>query len=316
MSQRLRRIIGIITLIRKQRYPSVNRLCDLFEIKKRTLHEDISFIKQELKFDLRYDRLRGGYFDANPAQELPQLDLSPEELFLLKLSCTLLTKTSNSTFELTLDSARQKLEDKQKNEDLLQYIFLRQTTTNKKFSQSLFHNLLEACKEHRLVTITYKTAAGIISKRQIEPRRIIVRNNNWYLVAYCLLRLEPRLFALHRIEEYKISNDKFAERIDFDVGIWLNKAFQIAHGDGTHQVKIKFDSSVAGYLKEKEWHPEQTYTELADGTCLLVLPAENLSEVKRWVLNYGSQAEVIEPELLRKMVGQEVQSMTKRYIMS
>lgn len=316
MSQRLRRIIGIITLIRKQRYPSVNRLCDQFEIKKRTLHEDISFIRQELKFDLRYDRLKGGYFDANPNQELPKLDLSPRELFFLKLSCSLLTKTSNFTFEHALDSAWQKVAERQEeNNDLLQYVFLRQTTT-KKFSQTLFNNLLEACKERRLISITYQTASGIISRRRVEPRRILVRNNNWYLVAYCLMRLEPRLFALHRIEECKISNDKFSERFDFDVGSWLNKAFQIAHGDGTHQVKIKFDSSVAGYLKEKEWHPEQKYTEFADGTCLLVLPTENLSEVKHWVLNYGSHAEVIEPEVLRKMIGQEIQSLSKRYIIS
>lgn len=319
MSQRLLRVIRMVELIRQQRYPTVDRLCDLFQIKKRTALEDISFIKRELKLDIKFDRIRGGYYDSNPGKELPKMDLTDEELFCLRLSSQSLTKQSNGSFEITLESALNKIdqrvptpEEDSGNRPCPQVLF--HQATIKKFPTRLFNDLHKACTESILTTITYKSAyTGQTLIREIEPYRVLVNNGSWYLIAYCCLRQSTRLFALHRIEKHELHDKRFPARPDFDVNLWLQSSFQIEHGDSLNQVKIRFSAKAAVYLQEKRWHPNQKHHEHNDGSYTLTVPSANLNEVKRWVLYYGAAAEVLEPKSLRDMVGAEARAMALLY---
>ena len=61
-------------------------------------------------------------------------------------------------------------------------------------------------------------------------------------------------------------------------------------------VKIHFNKAVAGYLKERKWHPSQQIEENPDGSAVLSLTVNHLLELKRWVLSWGSMAKVLEPQ--------------------
>jgi len=65
-------------------------------------------------------------------------------------------------------------------------------------------------------------------------------------------------------------------------------------------VAIRFDREVAGYIRERCWHPTQRIDEHPDGSLTLSLTVNHLLELKRWVLSWGEMAQVIAPPDLVK----------------
>ncbi|NTW88180.1 MAG: WYL domain-containing protein [Desulfobulbaceae bacterium] len=49
-------------------------------------------------------------------------------------------------------------------------------------------------------------------------------------------------------------------------------------------------------LKERKWHPSQKIEENQDGSVILLLTVKHLLELKRWILSWGSMAEVLGPK--------------------
>ncbi|MGH9549086.1 MAG: hypothetical protein ACRD3W_06925, partial [Terriglobales bacterium] len=83
MPTRLERLIGIQSEIDRGRYPDVQKLCSMFEIQPRTLHDDIRLIREMLGLEIIYDRFHNGYKNANPTKKLPMFDLTVGEVFAL-----------------------------------------------------------------------------------------------------------------------------------------------------------------------------------------------------------------------------------------
>lgn len=83
MSTRLQRLIAIEREIRRGRYPSVERLCDLFSVKRRTIYDDIKILKEGLGLRIHFDRLKNGYYNADPLKQLPTFELTLTEVGLL-----------------------------------------------------------------------------------------------------------------------------------------------------------------------------------------------------------------------------------------
>lgn len=50
----------------------------------------------------------------------------------------------------------------------------------------------------------------------------------------------------------------------------------------------------------RKWAKEQRIIENKDGSIILEIKTSGLNDVKRWVLSYGADAKVIEPEKLKK----------------
>src|SRR5690606_9238811 len=84
------------------------------------------------------------------------------------------------------------------------------------------------------------------------------------------------------------------ERFDYPQG-WHPKA-HIAHAFGIisgdpEDVSIAFAEHVAGYIRERTWHPTQTISTLPDGRVQLRLRANVSVELEIWILGFGPDAE-------------------------
>ncbi len=66
MTTRLERIIAIKAEIDRGRLPTVGKLCEMLEIKERTLYEDLRLMREQMGMDIRYDRFKEGYYNASP----------------------------------------------------------------------------------------------------------------------------------------------------------------------------------------------------------------------------------------------------------
>ena len=81
-------------------------------------------------------------------------------------------------------------------------------------------------------------------------------------------------------------------------------------------MKVRFSPSTARYVEEGFWHETQKLTRQKDGGLLAEFQLSTTEEVKRWVLGFGENAVVLEPESLRREMAEELRQMADAYVAS
>jgi predicted DNA-binding transcriptional regulator YafY len=319
MPNRLERLVAMEEEINRGRYPTVERFCEMFEVKARTVYEDIRYLKENMGLEVAFDRFRDGYYNANPKKKLPQFQLTDGEVFALTLGKEMLSEYTGTSFEPILRAALEKIYERLPNwvavdlDDLKSMVKFNAGPVIG-ISRKTFLDLNAACEKHSPAALDYYSPKkDEITQRIVEPHRLMENRGTWYLVAYCRMRQALRLFALHRIRSYKLLDETFTPTSDEQIDEWLGSAFMLEHGDREYRVKIHFNAQAARYIGERQWHPSQELQAHNDGSCTLSLTTQSLDEMKRWVLTYGAQAEVIEPKELREMIEAEVKKMGQLY---
>lgn len=319
MSTKLERVLAIDSEICRGSYPSVTDLCDRFEVSERTLHDDIRFLRENLAREIDFDHLKNGYFNSNPEKRLPSFELSSGEIFALTLGKELLSQYIGTSFEPTLRSALDKISERLPDKvqvdpaDMRAIIRFRGSSIIP-ISGKLFTDINRACDAHKQIEFTYFAASkGETSTRLVDPQILLHDRGAWYLVAYCHSRNALRMFALHRIRDYKILETTFKPMSREEITKWMDAAFQLEHGEREYNVKVEFAAHAARYIRERVWHPQQVLVDQTDGSCTLSFPASSLDEVVRWVGQYGADAFVVEPAELRAMVKDSLNATLAKY---
>jgi predicted DNA-binding transcriptional regulator YafY len=158
----------------------------------------------------------------------------------------------------------------------------------------------------------YSMSSKRETTRMIDPYKVWFFNGTLYLIGWCHVHSEIRMFVLDRIKLLHVTEDRFIPPDDFDLDEYMKDAFGVIHTD-TEKVTIKFDASLERYLKENIWHPSQAFKNDKDGNIILTMEVGGLVEVMSWVLGFGRQAEVLEPQHLREAVADEIRAAAGRY---
>ncbi|MCJ8012904.1 YafY family transcriptional regulator [Paenibacillus sp. KQZ6P-2] len=170
--------------------------------------------------------------------------------------------------------------------------------------------LRRAVFESRKVNLQYINMNGSDSWRTLEPGRLILKGNVWYLQAFCTRRDEFRIFRVSRILEMKVLPDIFEPRELplLDAYEWKPEWSTEAH----HTVTMRFSPQVRHRVSDS-FSPEQISVQ-EDGS-LLVKGEYPLDE---WfygmVLSYGDQIVIEAPELAAMEVVRRVQNILQQYM--
>jgi predicted DNA-binding transcriptional regulator YafY len=110
-----------------------------------------------------------------------------------------------------------------------------------------------------------------------------------------------------------LSKKHFTVQKAFSFDTYIAQTFDQVHDSETSNVAIRFSPFQSQWIREHQWHPSQEIDELKDGSLLLKMQVGALDAVKRWVMRYGSEAEVLEPQELREMIKYELLATAKMY---
>ena len=78
-------------------------------------------------------------------------------------------------------------------------------------------------------------------------------------------------------------------------------------------IVLHFSHKTAIYIRERIIADNQIIEELDDGSIILKFHACGREEIKSWILGFGSEAAVLEPEDLKNEIRNEVNKMNKIY---
>jgi len=317
----LGRIYHIDALVRVRTFPSVARLVEEFETSRRTIERDLEYLRDQLNAPLKYDRTRGGYYYARDFQ-LPPFTLSEGEVLALFLGSKLLSQYRGTPFEKLITDAFEKICLAMPETVSLDFSLVNQTISfaverPRGDEQHLLHlqELLgRALRERCTVDLDYYSASrDADTSRRVDPYHLRHHQGAWYLIGHCHFRNEVRMFALDRITNLRVTDAHFTPDPAFDINAYLGDSLALERGGELEEVRIRFDSFQARYIRERQWHPSQEIEEHPDGSLTLILRVRGLGEVKRWVMSFGSRAEVLAPARLHEDVAAEVKRMGEVY---
>ncbi|OLP20451.1 DNA-binding protein [Leptolyngbya sp. 'hensonii'] len=320
MSRHLERLLEIDGLLRQGRRQTSTSLAEAVEVSERTIRNDLTFLRDRYQAPIEWSKARGYYY-TDPDWRLPTIPLTRGELFALTLGARMLEAYAGSAYSLELRSAIARLAERLPEQtwvDLQQVAeerILFRSGAEINLDPEVWHQLEDACRNHKTVHMTYYTAGrNATSDRNLDPYVLhIYRGTNPYVIGYCHNRQEMRWFRVDRIKRLQVLAETFVPDPTFDARDHLEMIFQHEAGGVPLPVVIWFDAPTAPYIRERRWHPTQEIHEHPDGSLTLHLMVRGMNDLKRWVLGYGQGAIVREPPELVQLVKTEVSQMQNSY---
>ncbi len=181
--------------------------------------------------------------------------------------------------------------------------------------------LIEAMNEKRVCKISYRAVMSNRAKTYyIKPLKIFSHQDTVYLHArmaktpgerYYEPEFDP-LLAVHRFKAVEMTerNYEYPENYDFD------KIFKQNFGvmkDDDFEVEVEFKGWAAKFVAERTWSPDQKITKIDDNTIRLTFSASSDVEVIAWILSFGEEAKLIEPDWLFGDVTEKTKKMATMY---
>ncbi len=125
----------------------------------------------------------------------------------------------------------------------------------------------------------------------------------WYVVAFCENSEGLRFFRLDRLQAAVVLDETFTPPSDFSVAELLSSD-RIFRAEQARTMTVRYSPRIARWIAEREG---ATLGE--DGSAVMEHPLADEHWAIRHVLQYGPDAEVLEPVELREAVAERLQAM-------
>ena len=161
-----------------------------------------------------------------------------------------------------------------------------------------------AIRQHRTIRFAYFSPKGE-SVRTVEPYYLLFRWSAWYVWGWCHTRQDFRLFKLNRMTDLA-AGESFSPRPAPLPDLEPERVFP-----AKYRVTVRFDPSCRWRLVE-EYGPD-SFTTDPDGWLRFTGGFPDADSALSWVLTFGDKAELLQPDQLRRRLGELTSALAARY---
>lgn len=318
-----------LEVLSKPEGATIKEMAEHLEVDRRTVYRMIELI-EEFGFPL-YDEIpplekeKRWKFEESYLKKLPNIKLPDLNLTLSETLSLYLLKGEESLFQHTdiekyINAAFGKLslfvsEDIVKQLKGIRALFIPSSKFAKDYTgkEEIIERLMHAMLQKKTCEVTYHSFYDDQMKTfKVDPLHFFEHAGGLYLFVNATTYNEIRTLAVERIQEITPTNSTFGCPSHFNPEEALGSAFDIVYDDPI-KVTIWFSPDQARYIKERKWSRTQKIEDQEDGSIILSMNTSGWWDVKKWVLSYGAEAEVLEPEKLRKEIIEELKAATENY---
>jgi len=284
----------------------------------RTLRRDLEAI-ESAGWPLLTERIDGctRWKLLDGVRNAPALRLSPTELMALALSRRLIAPLEGTGLHASLQSALSKASAVLPPEGLalvqqLEGTFSVGLGPHKRYKhhREIVERVTQAIAEKRRIQMRYDSASrGRVTRREVDPYRLWYASGGLYLIGYCHLRKEPRMFAVERIKSITPTELPYQIPLHFDFEAFVEASLTVMRGPRI-DVELEFDKPTAAWVKDRVWHPSQQLKRAPGGKLRMALTVADSRELVGWVLGFGSGVRVVRPDRLRRAVKEEADKIS------
>ena len=317
-SAQMVRLYWIDAQIRAGRYPNAHNVAAHFHITSRAAYKDRLCLRDELGAPLKTDSKHKGWYYTDPTYLLPFLALPEREAAALRRSLLAaqeyLDASAAQAVTLLLEHLSAYLPS-----DLAGYELVRgalQPTASSVVPAELLDTCRTATRNRQKLWMRYYAAhRDAETERTVQPYYLLHFRGETYLIAWCEWRQKFCDFYLGRVREWRLLPEDcaFVRQPDFDIEAYLRQSLHLKRGEEPVTVRAHFSPYQARWIRERQYHSSQQIEELPDKSLILTVRVAGTDEVKRWLMGYGAEVEVLEPAALRTQMRQEIETLQKKY---
>jgi predicted DNA-binding transcriptional regulator YafY len=314
----IERMMKIHRLLQEKALPNCTSIAVDLEISTRTVLRDLEFMRCRMHLPIEFDAEKNGYFYSKKVEQFPSVGISETEMFALLVAHKAIAQYQGTPFQTPLATAFQKLTSQLGREDSYSLKGLEQVLSFRPFAPDdahlkTFEVITQSIQQRRVLRFSYrKLGETAVLKRTLHPYHLSCVENHWYLIGWDAERRALRTFALNRLTGAQMGKRTFQPR-EFDPEKHFQGSFGVFTGSDDFQVVIDFDGWGADLIGGRRLHESQQVTKLPGGGIRVELRLNNIEEVERWILSWGTHATVIRPERLRRRLQTVASALSARY---
>ncbi len=184
-------------------------------------------------------------------------------------------------------------------------------------SHRFLKDIIKAIRDDRMLEVNYQSfKMNAPEDFLLEPFCLKEYKRRWYLFARKHgIDKEPHSFALDRMNSVTVSEKPFTVPKNFDAQTFFNTRYGVLYYDGekpTH-IKLKVSAHQAKYFRTLPLHSSQKETEMNEEYSIFTYYLTPNYDFIHDVLYYGDDVEVLEPNSLKKTVGDIIKKMIECY---
>jgi predicted DNA-binding transcriptional regulator YafY len=178
--------------------------------------------------------------------------------------------------------------------------------------QQIIARALEATVHQRQAMLTYYSKSSDRTKSyKLHPYRLAYAQGGLYLLAFVPEYGEVRTFAVERIKEISLLEERFTPIEELpDVAFPHSMG---VHSGPPERVEVEFDEAVADYVRAREWHQSQQSHDLPHGGLAVTLDVCIDRSLRSWILSFGPFARVLSPEPFAAEIAAQLAKAASRY---
>ncbi len=308
------RVGAVLSLLKKGHPVTVPGLARDLEISVSSARRLLDALRDDFAAPISYDSMRHTWVLDDPHWDLPSVPVSADELAAFSLATGLLTRFPerfSSAIRSFGAKLRIELEQTPDGAALLELVSSNEPAWSSVDSDVL-QTVLRGLGLGRKVEIEYHSPwTDERTTRTLEPKHLLLYNGNFYLVAYCELRKDNRLFHLSFVESATVTDD-LCERDPLPLHEVMD-AHGIIIGRDRFDVKVRLSGASARRAAVEVWHPDQVDRWEKQGRLVRSFPVRGTLEVIHRILSYGADIEILSPKRLRDQVKSQIRSMAETY---
>jgi predicted DNA-binding transcriptional regulator YafY len=303
---------------------TIDELAERCGVTTRTIRRDLQAL-EEAGFPLFDDKGRDDgktrWLVNGQAFKGLSAGLTVSELCALYFSRTLLESLSGTPFRDDVESAFEKLSSaltphmRQFLDQLPRVIATKADPTRRKADprqQRLIARALEATLHLRQATIRYHSKSSERTKTYlVHPYRLAYAQGALYLLAYVPEYGEVRTFAVERLQELSLLEERFTPIEELPDAAFPHSLG--VHSGPPERVEIEFQSAVADYVRSREWHTSQELRDDPAGGLRMTLDVCLDRALQSWILSFGHFARVVAPKTLAKEIAEQFEEARALY---
>ncbi|MDT9547625.1 MAG: WYL domain-containing protein [Chlorobium phaeovibrioides] len=304
--------------LRNKSYPNCQTLSASLVMTPKTVQRDLNYMRFELSAPIKYDSRRRGFYYESDWTFFPNGYFNEQDTRSLLAAKSTLERYRGEPYykEIcgALDKVLSNLKGSHSGQHLLDvYSFAR--TPRGMPSRDCFENLERAIRGRLKVRFGYVSLrTGKASERLLDPYRLHLAEDGWYLIAIGEPNKGPRSFLLQNIRNLEVTREAYRVDPEFNIEGYIDQRFFVFIDAGEKRpVRIWFSARFSDYIQSRRWHPAQEIAANSDGSIILSMNVDADDIVACWVMQFGTGAEVLEPDGLRMLVVREAEAIAGLY---
>ena len=294
------RLFRILYYILEKEKVTANELAEKFEVSVRPIYRDIDSISS-VGVPIFTTQGKGGGIKIDNEFILNKslFDANEKEQIIAALQGLEKTNEAYKSELITKLSALFKI----KNSNWIEIDFTSWGSNNT--YQDLFNALKTTIINKNIISFSYNSSKAEKINRKVKPIRLLFKEQDWYLYAFCLLRNDFRYFKLSRMKDLEVLAINYEDNFE---NVVLKKGLKY---ENIVNIKLKFDKSVAFRVYDEF---NEAIEEDEKGNLYVEIKIPNNYKLYNYIFSFGSNVEILEPKEIRNQFKNMINEIAKKYI--